>query len=162
MYVCCICTPYTPLPFQDFILHHCVFTPYSHHHFITATIHHMVFPLVFVRLCIILLDLFGYIFPYLSISPFQFSLTLPFYFLRLQLVFSHPPITSFHLISAIFTKCFPFLTTIPDEGLSLKRRIIKFFSKELVKLLMQRVKIAHSFLQSVSNQFHVIILRLPT
>ena len=27
--------------------------------------------------------------------------------------------------------------------------------------LMQRVKIAHSFLQSVSNQFHVIILSLP-
>ena len=26
---------------------------------------------------------------------------------------------------------------------------------------MQRVKIAHSFLQSVSNQFHVIILSLP-
>ena len=116
----------------------------------------------FVRLCIILLDLFGYIFPYLSISPFQFSLTLPFYFLRVQLVFSHPPITSFHLISAIFTKCFPFLTTIPDEGLSPKRRIIKFFSEELVKLLMQRVKIAHLFLQSVSNQFHVIILSLPT
>ena len=29
-----------------------------------------------------------------------------------------------------------------------------------VKLIM-RVKIAHSFLQSVSNQFHVIILSLP-
>ena len=27
--------------------------------------------------------------------------------------------------------------------------------------LMQRVKIAHPFLQSVSNQFHVIILSLP-
>ena len=27
--------------------------------------------------------------------------------------------------------------------------------------LMQQVKIAHSFLQSVSNQFHVIILNLP-
>ena len=27
--------------------------------------------------------------------------------------------------------------------------------------LMQWVKIAHSFLQSVSNQFHVIILSLP-
>ena len=27
--------------------------------------------------------------------------------------------------------------------------------------LMQRVKIAHSFLQFVSNQFHVIILSLP-
>ena len=26
---------------------------------------------------------------------------------------------------------------------------------------MKQVKIAHSFLQSVSNQFHVIILRLP-
>ena len=31
-------TPYTPLPYLDFILHVCVFTPYSHHHFITATI----------------------------------------------------------------------------------------------------------------------------
>ena len=27
--------------------------------------------------------------------------------------------------------------------------------------LIKRVKIAHSFLQSVSNQFHVIILNLP-
>ena len=27
--------------------------------------------------------------------------------------------------------------------------------------LIKRVKIAHSFLQSVSNQFHVVILSLP-
>ena len=27
--------------------------------------------------------------------------------------------------------------------------------------LIKRVKIAHSFLQSVSNQFHVIVLSLP-
>ena len=27
--------------------------------------------------------------------------------------------------------------------------------------IIKRVKIAHSFLQSVSNQFHVIILSLP-
>ena len=39
--------------------------------------------------------------------PFQFSLTLPFYCLRVQLVFSHPPITSLHLISAIFKIFFP-------------------------------------------------------
>ena len=32
--------------------------------------------------------------------------------------------------------------------------------KRPVKLI-KRVKIAHSFLQSVSNQFHVIILSLP-
>ena len=34
-------------------------------------------------------------------------------------------------------------------------------SKGPVKLI-KRVKIAHSFLQSVSNQFHVIISSLPT
>ena len=34
------------------------------------------------------------------------------------------------------------------------------FGKGPVKLI-KRVKIAHSFLQSVSNQFHVIILSLP-
>ena len=28
-------------------------------------------------------------------------------------------------------------------------------------LLIKRVKIAHSFLESVSNQFHIIILSLP-
>ena len=33
-------------------------------------------------------------------------------------------------------------------------------SKKPVKLI-KRMKIAHSFLQSVSNQFHVIILSLP-
>ena len=40
---------------------------------------------------------------------------------------------------------------IPDE--------IRGHAKEPVKLIKQ-VKIAHSFLQSVSNQFHVIILSL--
>ena len=37
---------------------------------------------------------------------------------------------------------------------------IEIFDKGTVKLIKQ-VKIAHSFLQSVSNQFHVIILSLP-
>ena len=36
-----------------------------------------------------------------------------------------------------------------------------FWSKGPVKLI-KRVKMGHSFLQSVSNQFHVIILSLPT
>ena len=36
--------------------------------------------------------------------------------------------------------------------------VLPYDQKEPVKL-MQRVKIAHSFLQSVSNQFHFIILR---
>ena len=35
-----------------------------------------------------------------------------------------------------------------------------YYDKGLVKLI-KRVKITHSFLQSVSNQFHVIILILP-
>ena len=34
------------------------------------------------------------------------------------------------------------------------------FGKGPVKLI-KRVKIAHSFLQSVSNQFHIFILSLP-
>ena len=38
--------------------------------------------------------------------------------------------------------------------------ITEIFDKGPVKL-MKRVKIAHSFLQSVSDQFHVIILSLP-
>ena len=38
--------------------------------------------------------------------------------------------------------------------------IIEIFDKGPVKL-MQRVKIARLFLQSMSNQFHVIILSLP-
>ena len=38
--------------------------------------------------------------------------------------------------------------------------IIEIFDKGPVELI-KRVKIAHSFLQSVSNQFHVIILGLP-
>ena len=37
---------------------------------------------------------------------------------------------------------------------------INFQQKGPVKLI-QRVKIAHSFLRSVSNQFHFIILSLP-
>ena len=40
------------------------------------------------------------------------------------------------------------------------RFIIEIFDKGPVKLI-KRVKIAHSFLQSVSNQFQVIILSLP-
>ena len=35
-----------------------------------------------------------------------------------------------------------------------------YYDKGPVKLI-KRVKIAHSFLQSVSDQFHVIILSLP-
>ena len=38
--------------------------------------------------------------------------------------------------------------------------IIEIFDRGPVKLI-KRVKIAHSFLQSVSDQFHVIILSLP-
>ena len=38
------------------------------------------------------------------------------------------------------------------DGLLLDKRPVK---------LINRVKIAHSFLQSVSDQFHVIILSLP-
>ena len=38
--------------------------------------------------------------------------------------------------------------------------IIEIFDKGPVKLI-KPVKIAHSFIQSVSNQFHVIILSLP-
>ena len=38
--------------------------------------------------------------------------------------------------------------------------LIVDLNKGLVKLLKQ-VKIAHTFLRSVSNQFHVIILSLP-
>ena len=51
-------------------------------------------------------------------------------------------------------------TYLVDEW---KSRIAKSLlaGKEPVKL-MQRVKIAHSFLQFVSHQFYVIILSLPT
>ena len=47
-------------------------------------------------------------------------------------------------------------------NISLSRKILigQQPSKRLVKL-MQQVKIAHSFLQSVSNQFRVIIFSLP-
>ena len=38
--------------------------------------------------------------------------------------------------------------------------IIEIFDKGPVKLI-KRAKIAHSFLQSVSDQFHIIILSLP-
>ena len=38
--------------------------------------------------------------------------------------------------------------------------IMQIFDKGPVKLI-KRVKIAHLFLQSVSDQFHVIILSLP-
>ena len=89
----------------------------------------VIFPFFFsFRLCIILLQPFGYLSPSLSISPFQFSLALPFYYLRAQLVFSHLSVTSFHLISVIFI-FFPFQATIFDKGLSPKRLILNFFSK---------------------------------
>ena len=39
--------------------------------------------------------------------------------------------------------------------------LLKLFHSKGPLKLMQRVKIARSFLQSVSNQFHVIILSLP-
>ena len=56
-------------------------------------------------LCFILLHPFGYLSPYLSVSPFQLSLTLIFYFLRVQLVFSH--LQSHHFIlSLLFSNIF--------------------------------------------------------
>ena len=45
-----------------------------------------------------------------------------------------------------------FVTPLGDE--------VRLTSKGSVKLI-KRVKISHSFLHSVSNQFHIIILRFP-
>ena len=60
-----------------------------------------------------------------------------------------------------------FTTMCPEEQQTSDNLIIKdycfiidIFDKGPIKL-MQWMKIAHSFLQSVSNQFHVIILNLP-
>ena len=60
-----------------------------------------------------------------------------------------------------------FTTMCPKEQQTIDNLIVKdycfiieIFDKGHVKL-MQRVKIAHSFLQSVSDQFHVIILSWP-
>ena len=72
----------------------------------------------------ILLD----IFLLLSISLSEISLTLTFYYLCLQLVFSHSPFTALHVISVVL-KSFPSPTTIPDEGLNTKCRHYKFLSK---------------------------------
>ena len=126
-------TLYTPLPCLDFILHLCVFTLYSHHYFITATIYWMVFTPVYLsfRLCI----LFFYctlsdIFLSISVSP-------PFNFPLLCLSIAYVCSLSFlilqthhFILSLLFSKYF-FLITIPDEGLSPKRCIIKFFSLKL-------------------------------
>ena len=115
-YILITVTPYTPLPYLDFILHLCVFTPYSHHHFITATIYYMVFtPPPPTPFCFFHLDYVSFyctlsdMFLPISVSPepFQLYLTLSFYCLSVQLVFYHPPITSLHLISAIFKIFFP-------------------------------------------------------
>ena len=49
-------------------------------------------------------------------------------------------------------------------GYMLNERFIHSFmnsSKKGPVNLIKRVKVAHSFLQSVSDQFHVIILSLP-
>ena len=48
----------------------------------------------------------------------------------------------------------------PIEQVSKIFKDVSADNKGPVKLIKQ-VKIAHSFLQSVSNQFHVIILSLP-
>ena len=54
--------------------------------------------------------------------------------------------------------------TAQQIDIKLMHRFEKFRKNLLVKgpvKVIKRVKIAHSFLQSVSNQFHVIILSLP-
>ena len=129
-------TPYTLLPYQDFILHHCVFIPYSHQHllllryiiwltpppppspllFFVYIMYHFTTPL---RISFSLSQ-------YLPLSIFPYSAFL--LFMRTTCLFS----SSIHIISSYpcyFQKLFPFLTTLPDEGLSPKRSIIKFFSK---------------------------------
>ena len=78
-------------------------------------------------LCIILLHPFGYLSPSLSISPCQFSLTLPLLFTRTTCFVS----SSNHIISSYlcYFQFSPFQTTILDEGLSPKRLLFNFFSK---------------------------------
>ena len=102
-----------------------------------------------------LLHPFGYLSPYLSVSPFQLSFTLPFYAYTYNLSFLI--LQSHHFIlSLLFSKYF-FLATIPDEGLSPKRRIIKFFSLNLSdKHRRKKLKFAtNSFtlLRSSGNAF---------
>ena len=57
---------------------------------------------------------------------------------------------------------FKLKTSLPADELwtSLTDQLKIGKDKGPVKLII-RVKIAHSFLQSVSNQFHIIILSLP-
>ena len=125
-------TPYTPLPYLDFTLNLCVFTPYSHHHFILLQyIRWFLPPPFFFRLDYVSFFTapFGIFFSLSQCHPFQLSLTLPFYCLRVQLVFSH--LQSHHFISSLLFSKYFFLTTIPDEGPSPRRRIIKIFSLNL-------------------------------
>ena len=108
-----------------YLLYHYVFTPYTYHQFVNAKVHRMAFfnseysPFYYILLDIFLL---------LSISLSEISLTLTFYYLCLQLVFSHSPFTALHVISVVL-KSFPSPTTIPDEGLSPKCHHCKFLSK---------------------------------
>ena len=88
------------------------------------------YPPFFFRLdYVFLLHPFGYLSPYLSVSPFNFPLLCHSiahaYNLSFLILQSHH-----FILYLLFSKYF-FLTTIPDEGLSSKRRIIKIFSLNL-------------------------------
>ena len=137
--------PHTPLPYlvlrfySIFALpfYYCYYTSYGP-------------PLFFFQIWYHFTTSFRISFSISQCFPLSIFLHLLFYCLRVQLVFYHPSThhfilsllflkiyffpsfnTSFHLISAIFKNIFfPFLTT-PDERLSPKRRIIKFFSKSM-------------------------------
>ena len=69
------------------------------------------------------------------------------------------------MMFTIFTRALPWALNGRGDNFQLDMRP-SFSSMGLIEVkgpvkLIKRVKIAHSFLQSVSNQFHVIILSLP-
>ena len=112
------------------IFHLCVFTPYSHHHFITATIYYKVFALPF----FFLLDYVSFYCTLLDIV-LPISVPPPFNSPLLCLSISYAYNLSFlilqshhFILSLLFSKYF-LITTIPDKGLSPKRRLVKFFFK---------------------------------
>ena len=125
-------TPYTPLPYLDFILHLCLFySIFASPFYYCYNILDGFYPPFFFCL--------DFVFFYGSLSDIflPISVSPPFNFPLLCLSIAHAYNLSFLILQShhfilylLFSKYF-FLTTIPDEGLSPKRRIVKIFSLNL-------------------------------
>ena len=81
--------------------------------------------------------------------------------LQTRFVAPHKPSIDIFLVIKVIISNDKFIAIYTVKKFGARFSFSDFHRQKGPVKLIKRVKIAHSFLQSVSNQFHVIILNLP-